>query len=107
MKTNGFTLIEPLLGLVIFSLFLHVLWGMQNHTAKRLSDSLKISLMQSQLNQWSESFFAYPDVEINNNLEYEVIIEEHDFYRVIRLCSKTTKIPCLSTIVSNPNMDFQ
>jgi type II secretory pathway component PulJ len=107
MKKNGFSLIEPLLGLAIFSLFLHLLWETQSYTSKSLSDSLKTSRMQSTLNQWHEALFAYPDFEINDRMDYEMTVEENENYRIITLCSQTTKTPCLSTVVLNPKLDFQ
>lgn len=107
MKKNGFTLIEPLLGLAIFSLFLHLLWETQNHTFKSLSDSLKVSGMQSTLNQWHEALFAYPDFEMKESMDDQITVDQNEDYRMITLCSRTTKITCLSTVVLNPKLDFQ
>lgn len=59
-KPNGFTLIESMLSLTIFSLFLLITWEAEQHIFKQLSDVFKDSDIQMKHVQALEKRLAYP-----------------------------------------------
>ena len=107
-QSNGFSLIEALLGLAIFSICLQIFWQTQTQTIKYLSKSLKISAMQSELNRISETMLAYPEWDENskNDVKKTISIVQHHLYREVIICSELKNNPCLSAFIPNQKVDF-
>ena len=57
---SGFTLIESMLSLMIFSLFLLITWRVEQHIFKQVSEVLKDSEAEVQRVQALETRLAYP-----------------------------------------------
>jgi type II secretory pathway pseudopilin PulG len=107
-KKNGFSLIEALFGLVIFSVFLQIFLETQSHTFKFLYEGLKSSDMQFELNRINEIMLAYPEWEevSENNLKNNITIKQYALYREVIICGKSKKMDCLSQVVPNQKTDF-
>ena len=102
-EINGFCLIEVLLSIAIFSIFLTVIWQTQQSTFRNLYEGFKTNEIQFELNQIVEKMMAYPEWNVfsESDLSERLTIYEYDFYREITLCSKNSKENCFSMVIPN------
>ena len=107
-KISGFCLIEVLISIAIFSLFLTIIWQTEQFAFRYLSEVLKKNSLGSEVNQLAEALIAYPnwDLSFEKALSESVTLYEDDFYREMILCENHSQKPCLSILMANPSEVF-
>jgi prepilin-type N-terminal cleavage/methylation domain-containing protein len=104
---NGFTLIEALISMLIFSILLNVVYTVHSNTLIHIAEGFKIHEMQSKLNQAAETLLVYPSFRSESDDAFEPIkITEYPTYYTISTCCQNHKKPCLSLALTNLKTDF-
>jgi Tfp pilus assembly protein PilV len=108
-QQEGFSLIEALLSVMIFSTFLLGMWQLVNNSFIHFAKALKVEQLQHQLVQAGEQQFAYPQSDLDSESASEshaLKVYPRENYIELSLCDEQQKNLCASLAIQNLKLDF-
>lgn len=106
----GFSLIEALLSLMIFSMFLLGMWQWVHNSFIHIANVLKVEQMQHELVQAGEQQLAYPQSDLDSESAlwaHELKAYPYENYVELFLCDQQQKNLCASLAIQSPKLDFR